>query len=76
MSRWSHGCATFCNRRLQGDGRMRRLLNRLLRDESGATAMEYGLMIALIAIALITALTAISGRLTATFDTIRTTLGG
>jgi pilus assembly protein Flp/PilA len=55
---------------------MRRLLNRLLRDENGATAMEYGLMIALIALALITALTAISGRLTATFDTIRTTLGG
>jgi pilus assembly protein Flp/PilA len=34
---------------------MRNLMIRLLRDNSGATAIEYGLITALIAIALITA---------------------
>ncbi len=35
----------------------------LLRDEQGATAIEYGLIAALIAVAAITAMTALGGEL-------------
>lgn len=37
---------------------MRSTFNRLLKDESGATMIEYGLIAALISVAAITALTA------------------
>jgi pilus assembly protein Flp/PilA len=39
----------------------------LIRDEQGATAIEYGLIAALIAIAAITAMTALGGELSETF---------
>ena len=38
-------------------------------DESGATAIEYGLIAALIAIALIAGATAVGDQVSATFDT-------
>ena len=37
------------------------LFNSVLRDQRGATAIEYGLLAAMIALALVTALTSISG---------------
>jgi pilus assembly protein Flp/PilA len=40
---------------------------KLLRDESGATAIEYGLIAALIAVAAITAMQGLGGNLTTTF---------
>ena len=43
-------------------------------DESGATAIEYGLIAALIAVALIGVLTTMSGSLKATFVRISTDL--
>lgn len=49
---------------------MRNLLNKFARDESGATAIEYGLIAALIAVAIITAVTALGGKLSDTFTTI------
>ena len=55
---------------------MSKFVTRFLQNESGATAIEYGLIAALVAVAIVTALTALSGQLTATFDTIRTTLSG
>jgi pilus assembly protein Flp/PilA len=44
--------------------------NRLarLQDERGATAVEYGLMVALIAVVIIIAVTALGGNLSAIFD--------
>jgi|LNFM01.1.fsa_nt_gb pilus assembly protein Flp/PilA len=42
----------------------------LLRDEQGATAIEYGLIAALIAVAAITAMTALGGELSETFNTV------
>ena len=39
-----------------------------LADESGATAIEYGLIAALIAVAIIAALNALSGNLQNTFN--------
>ena len=44
---------------------MNKLFARFVRDESGATAIEYGLIAALIAVVVITALTSIGGNLNA-----------
>ena len=51
---------------------MKALLARFENDESGATAIEYGLIAALIAVAAITALTSLGGNLSATFDNVST----
>ena len=45
-------------------------------DESGATAVEYGIIIALIAGAIILALTALGGSLTGLFQGMAGTVGG
>jgi len=44
------------------------------RSEKGATAIEYGLIAALIAIALITALTTLGGSLSSMFSTVATSV--
>ena len=49
-------------------------LVKLLRDESGVTAIEYGLIAALIAVVVITALTTIGTNLNTAFTTIGTKL--
>jgi pilus assembly protein Flp/PilA len=53
---------------------MTKLFTRFLKDESGATAIEYGLIAALISVALITGATAIGNSLNATFSKVSTTL--
>ena len=45
-----------------------KFLNKLLRDEAGATAIEYGLIAALIAVAAIAAMQGLGGQLRATFN--------
>ena len=50
------------------------LISRFVRDESGATAIEYGLIAALIAGVIITALTTIGTNLSAKFQAIATGL--
>jgi pilus assembly protein Flp/PilA len=47
---------------------------KFLADESGATAIEYGLIAAGIAIAIITAVTGVGDQLKANFNTITTKL--
>jgi pilus assembly protein Flp/PilA len=47
------------------------LISRFVRDESGATAIEYGLIAALIAVVIITGITAIGTGLSSTFNTIQ-----
>lgn len=47
-----------------------KLFNEILNDESGATAIEYGLIAALIAVACITALTSLGGSLENTFKKV------
>ena len=47
---------------------------RLLRDESGATAIEYGLIAALIAVVIIVAITAVGTSLSSTFTNIANNL--
>jgi pilus assembly protein Flp/PilA len=53
---------------------MNNLFARFVRDESGATAIEYGLIAALIAVVIITALTSIGTNLTAKLNTVATNL--
>jgi len=50
------------------------LLKDLLKDESGATAIEYGLIAALVSVAAIGALTAMGGSLNQMFTTVSTSL--
>lgn len=45
-------------------------INKLIRDEDGATAIEYGLIAALVAVGLIGALTGLEDNLSATFTTV------
>jgi len=51
---------------------MTNLLSRFVRDESGATAIEYGLIAALIAVVVIGAVTAVGTGLSGTFNTVST----
>jgi pilus assembly protein Flp/PilA len=53
---------------------MNKLISRFVRDESGATAIEYGLIAALIAVVIITALTTIGTNLNVKFNSIASTL--
>jgi pilus assembly protein Flp/PilA len=48
-------------------GSMRNFVSRFLGDESGATAIEYGLIAALIAVAIIAAVTSVGTTLQTTF---------
>jgi pilus assembly protein Flp/PilA len=50
------------------------MLQMFLKDESGATAIEYGLIAALIAVALIAVLTALGGALNNIFQKVKTAL--
>ena len=49
---------------------------RLKREEKGATAVEYGLMVGLIAVVIIAAVIALGGRLDELFREIVGSLGG
>jgi pilus assembly protein Flp/PilA len=49
-----------------------KFINKLLRDEQGATAIEYGLIAALIAVAAITAMGGLGNQLSDTFSTVST----
>ena len=52
------------------------LQSHMVRDEDGATMVEYGIMVALIAVVSIIAIGAIGGRLNGAFETVRDALPG
>ena len=52
---------------------MIRLLERLCRDETGATAVEYGLILALIFLAMVGAVGSFSNQVINTWDTVTET---
>ncbi len=54
---------------------MNKLISRFVRDESGATAIEYGLIAALIAVVIIGVLGTIGTSLTTKFQAVATGLG-
>ena len=51
-----------------------KFFRKLRRDEEGATAIEYGLIAALIAVAAITAMNSLGGELSSTFNKVSTTM--
>ncbi len=53
---------------------MKKFLSRFKKDESGATAIEYGLIAALVAVAAITALGAMGNSLSNLFNTVASEL--
>ena len=53
---------------------MKSLISEFFKDESGATAIEYGLIAAGIAIAIITAVNGLGSKLSSNFETISTSL--
>ena len=50
------------------------LISRFMKDDSGATAIEYGLIAALVSVAAIGALTAMGDSLSTMFETVSTAL--
>ena len=50
------------------------MIAKFLRDESGATAIEYGLIAALVSVAAITALSAMGDSLSTMFQTVSSEL--
>ena len=53
---------------------MKSLISKFFKDESGATAIEYGLIAAGIAIAIITAVNGVGRQLSLTFNNISSSL--
>jgi pilus assembly protein Flp/PilA len=53
---------------------MKNLASRFAQDESGATAIEYGLIAAGISVAIIAVLQGVGTRLNATFTTVQSAL--
>ena len=53
-----------------------KFFNKLARDEQGATAIEYGLIAALIAVAAITAMQSLGNQLGDTFSEVATEMEG
>jgi pilus assembly protein Flp/PilA len=52
------------------------LMTRFLKDESGATAIEYGLIAALIAVGIIAAARGLGSQISATFNTSTSAMAG
>jgi pilus assembly protein Flp/PilA len=55
--------------------KMKKFLNKIRKDESGATAIEYGLIAALIAVVLIGSLGALGNNMGSRFNQIATSVG-
>ena len=55
---------------------MTNLFARFVKDESGATAIEYGLIAALIAVVIISAVTALGTTIKTKFNAVVTGMGG
>lgn len=51
-----------------------KMIKKLFKNEEGATAIEYGLIAALIAVAAIAAMSALGDNLEATFNTVNNSL--
>ncbi len=53
---------------------MSKFVQRFLKDESGATAIEYGLIAALISVVIITAVSLIGQNIKGRFESVQTSL--
>ena len=66
------GCTRCSNETKEGS--IMNMIKRFINDESGATAIEYGLIAGLVAVAVIAALTALGGSLNNLFSDISDTV--
>ena len=55
---------------------MQNFVTRFKNDESGATAIEYGLIAALISVGIITAATSLGDNIASKFDTVSSAISG
>jgi len=55
---------------------MKKIIARFVKDDSGATAIEYGLIAAGIAVAIIAVVNGLGTKLNSTFQTVSDSLGG
>ncbi|MGA0545323.1 Flp family type IVb pilin [Brevundimonas sp. VNH65] len=55
---------------------MTKFITKFAKDESGATAIEYGLIAALIAVVIISAVTALGTTISAKFEAVTEGMGG
>jgi len=55
---------------------MQNFVTRFMNDESGATAIEYGLIAALISVGIIAAATSLGDNVAAKFNTVSTAVAG
>ena len=55
---------------------MSKFVSRFMKDESGATAIEYGLIAALIAVVIIGAVTALGTTISGKFEEVTEGMGG
>ena len=53
---------------------MQNLFSRFVKDESGATAIEYGLIASLISVVIITAASTLGKNISSAFNTVATTM--
>jgi pilus assembly protein Flp/PilA len=51
-------------------------IKKFFADETGASAVEYGLLVALIAVVITAAVTTLGSNLSTKFDDVATTVGG
>jgi pilus assembly protein Flp/PilA len=58
----------------EGQNIMMTIAKKFMKDESGATAIEYGLIAALVAVAIVGALTTLGGGLTTMFGKVNSDL--
>jgi pilus assembly protein Flp/PilA len=59
----------------QLEASMKNVISRFVRDESGVTAIEYGLIAALIAVAIISIVGSLGTSLSNTFSSVKNNLG-
>lgn len=69
---------TWCEatKRIQEEATMKATIQKFINDESGATAIEYGLIAALVSVAAIIALRAMGTSLDTMFNSVATILNG
>ena len=53
---------------------MKALVTKFLKDEDGATAIEYGLIAALVGVAIIAGVRALGSQLNSTFSTVQSSM--
>ena len=74
MSEMMMGCLSFLPGLVEGKGAKISIVRRLMEDKSGVTAIEYGLIAALIAVAAVVVMGTVGTNLSTVFSEVATSL--